>query len=499
MSRVHAYVLLRQSSVLAALLGLSVLWACSRPEQPSPVRIAVNVGPVTLDPHAHNDMNTFSILRNVFDSLVDFDEHFQIQPQLADSWSNPDDATWLFHLRGDVRFANGNRLTAGDVVYSLERARSAPESLVSGYLAEVASVSANSSSEVVVKTRRASPALLNRLVFVLIMPRGSAGASASVSGSGPYRIDAWKKGEPFWLEPVPSHWKWTASIPRVQILPIPSSEERTARLLGGDVDIVQDLPAEDFERVGKRPGFRTASMSSSTVEYLHLSTKDPRFKDRRVREAISLALDREELVRQIAAGHGDPASQLVGPGVFGFDPSLRVEKRNIARARELLRQAGLPNGLSLTLEFRYGRSGDEIARQLAEAGITVTPKAYPWSEIFARLVRHEVPFYLGGISAPTVDAGDILDSFVHTPSGIYGRSNFNDYSNPHLDKTILSLGSVGDISQRGELLQSAMRTIVTDLYHIPLYLPHSLYGMKKDIGFEPRLDRTLAAWTVKRN
>jgi peptide/nickel transport system substrate-binding protein len=481
--------------VLSAILAGS---GCKKPVSKSAIRIAVHSGPVTLDPHAHNEVGTFAILRNIYDSLVVFDDQLQIRPLLADSWSNPDETTWQFHLRADARFADGSPVTSADVVASIERARTRPDSMLASYLVEVASVEPAGPHQVVIKTRRSFPALLNKLAFVFILPKGTVTAGPGAAGSGPYVIESWQKGDPLWLEPVPRHWGGREAVLRLLIVPIGDAKERTDRLLRGEVDIAQDLLPEDFDRVQQQADLRGVSVVSSVVEYLHLSATDPLFSDPRVRQAIDLALDRDVLVQQITKGHGQPASQLVGAGVFGYDPSLPVTKRDLVRAKALLREAGHPNGFAVTLEYRHGRTGVEIARQLGEAGIQVTVKASDFSDIFQRLARREVLFYLGGISAPTVDASDIFDAFAHSGSGVYGRSNFNGYSNPHLDKLAYEVSSVRELTRRREMLQETMRTLVADRYHLPLYVPYDLYGLRKEIDWEPHLDRTLSGWEMRR-
>ncbi|MCK6682067.1 MAG: ABC transporter substrate-binding protein [Thermoanaerobaculia bacterium] len=488
----------RPLAAFAAGLLLSLCGpACRQPERPSSIRIGLHSGPVTLDPHAHNEVGTFSILRNVYDTLVVFDDQLQLQPLLADSWSNPDDTTWRFHLRSDAHFWNQTPVTSDHVVFSLERAMTRPDSLLASYLVEIETVTAAGPQEVIVKTRRPFPALLNKLAFIAILEEDLSAKTGSAAGSGPYRIESWRKGEPFSLEPVPGNWGSRKALHRLLVVPSGDPAERTEKLLRGELDIVQDIQPVDVERVNQHPELKVVSVVSTVIEYLHLSASDPRFKDPRVREAIDLALDRQLLVREVTKGHGQVASQLVSPGVFGYDPSLGVPKRDLARARALLSGAGYRGGFALTLEYRHGRSGEEIARQLGELGIQVTLRSSSFAEIFPRLVRGEIPFYLGGVTAPTVDASDIFDSFAHTRTGVYGRSNFNGYSNPILDELTQRVASERDMTARRKLLQETMRILVADRYHLPLLGRHDLYGIRKDIEWQPHLDRALSGWEMR--
>lgn len=244
---------------------------------------------------------------------------------------------------------------------------------------------------------------------------------------------------------------------------------------------------------------RVVSRPSSIVEYLHLPADDRRFADRRVREAIHLAIDRDALVRLAWSGHAQPASQMVVPGVFGFDPTIPVQRRDLARARQLLAEAGYPDGFDVTLDFRTGRRGEDLQRQLGELGLRVSLRSAPFPDLFPRLNRGEVPFYYGGVAAPTADASDILDSFAHTlePARGYGITNFNRYSNPRLDALIEQSAAVLELRERRALLQRCVGMLTADLYAIPLVVLNDVYGIRHAIAWQPRLDKMLLGREMK--
>ena len=285
-----------------------------------------------------------------------------------------------------------------------------------------------------VVTRRPFGGLLNKLTFIYVVPRNVPDVITSPLGTGAYRFVSFERGKLLRLAPYTDDWRSVPARLPLDFVPIRDPKERVAALLDGRVDVVQDVPTGDVKRVTETSGLRTVVKMSSILEHLQLSPKEPLFADRRIRLAISLALDREALVRSLG-GFARPASQMVGAGVFGFDPDIPVVKRDLPRARQLMAEAGHAEGIDVTMEFRDGRRGEEIARQLAEAGIRVTLRAGPWNEVFARLRAGQIPFYFGGISAPTADASDVLDSFLHTREVEhgYGSTNYTGYSNPALD------------------------------------------------------------------
>ena len=480
--------------VAAAAVAASFLaGACSRSPAAVPaVRIGIHNDPISLDPHGQNELLTFSILGNVFDALTDLDREIRLSPALAESWESPDDLTWRFRLRSGARFHDGRPVEAEDVVASLGRARHVPGSGIASYVVEVAAARALDPRTVEVTTSRPFAGLLNKLAYVSIVPRDALPPPSRPVGTGPYRIASYEKGRRLRLDPVPGPGETAARAP-LEFIPVRDPAERTERLLRGDLDLAQDLSPALVRKVEAAEGYRAAVTTSPVVEYLHFLRTDPRFADARVREAFDLALDRAALARTAFLGHAQPASQVVGPGVFGYDPSIPVRQRDVPRARKLLALSGYPAGLDVTLEYREGRDGAELARQLGEAGIRVTPVSEPWPRLFARLSARSVPFYYGGVVAPSADASDILDSFVHSPDPArgYGSTNHSGYRNEAVDRLVERIAQTRSLSERQALLQAGLRLLVEDRWLLPLVIPYDLYGVSTDLDWEPRIDRRL--------
>lgn len=485
--------------VLAAPALLLVLASCGRPAAPpAPIRVTVHSDPLSLDPHLQNEVLTFGILANVYDGLTALDADLKVRPALVTSWENPDDRTWRFHLRPEKRFSDGRPVRAEDVAFSIDRALKHPRSQLVSYLVEVESVRAIDPGTVEITTKRPFAALLNKLAFVYIVPKDSPLEITAPIGSGPYRVAAYQKGRLLRLEPVPQPQGQEPPGPQIEFLPSSKSSERLALLLSGAADIVQDLSPVDVTRVKESACCTAVSRPSTVVIYLHCLANEPLFRDRRVRQAVHLALDRGRLVAASVRGYGQPASQMVGPGVFGYDPGLSVARRDLPEARRLLAEAGYPNGFEVTLEMREGRNAEELARQLAEVGIKVRIVTRPWTEMYARLSRREVPFYYGGLASVTADASDIFDSAVHSVEHGYGATNQAGTSNARLDRLIEESGATMQPEARRTLLQSCMRLVMEDLYLLPLYVQHDIYAQAKSVVWEPRLDRMLLGREMRR-
>jgi peptide/nickel transport system substrate-binding protein len=492
-----------RAAVAAAALGALVLGGCARPAaRPArPLRIAMHSAPLAFDPHLRNEALTYSVLRNVYEGLTAFDVEMRIGPGLAAWWENPNDLTWVFHLRPGVRFHDGRELTASDVVFSLDRARSLPASSFGSYLVAVAGVRALDSHTVELTTRRPYAILLNKLAFVLIVPAGSPPVIRQPVGTGPYRLASYAPGAGVELRSFDGYWNGPSPESRVELLPIADPAERAARLERGDLDVVQEPRPEDVERLRATPGCHVSEQESLMVAYLVLKSDRPPLADLRVRRAISLALDRSAMVRSVLRGAGHPIGQLVGRNVFGYAPDIAPPARDLAAARRLLAEAGFPRGIDLALECRLGRqAGAEVRRQLAEAGIRLRLIERPWSEMLSRLLARQVDFYLGAAIAPSADASDLFDAKAHSRDAAlgYGDSNFVGYSNAALDALIEQSGATLDMQTRRAQLERCMHLLMRDQAFIPLYVPFVVYGVRDELVWQPRRDGFILAREMRR-
>jgi peptide/nickel transport system substrate-binding protein len=487
----------------AALVALPAA-ACGRRlvSAGRPLRVALYDDPLTLDPHLRNELLTFSVLHNIYEALTAFDAGTRIGPALAESWENPTELTWVFHLRPDVRFHDGRAFTAQDVVWSFDRARNSPHSNVSSYLVAIDKVTALDRHTVQITTLRPYPILLNKLAFVLIVPAGAPIEIRRPLGTGPYRLVAYEVGKRIELAAFDRYWGGVPAEGRVELLPITDGRARVQRLLDGDVDVVQEPHLADLARIRAAPGSRVIEQDSLGVVYLLVRRDRPPFADPRVRRAIHLALDRGALVKEGLNGEGVPVGQMVDRNVFGYAPDLLPPARDLARARQLLAEAGFPGGLDLDLYTRTGRhaEGEAVRRQLLAAGIRLRLIERTWADLFPHLLAGEVDFYLGGWFCLSGDASDFFDSMVHSRTGSpgYGASNFNHYANPALDAMVEQSGSTLDLLTRRAQLQSCMRLLMDDLAFIPLYSPAVVFGARHDIEWQLRHDGLILANTIRR-
>ena len=490
---------------LAALLATALLaGAGCKPDAPpsGPLRIALYSDPLTLDPHRRNELLTFAVLRNLYEALTEFDAGAKVGPGLAESWENPTDLRWVFRLRHGVRFHDGRELTAEDVRFSFERARTHPESNVGSYLVSIEKVQVVNRYTVEVTTTQPYPILLNKLAFVLIVPAGSPDEIDAPVGTGPYRLETYSPGKRLALVAFPEYWGGAPTEPRVEFLPEPDLAARLELLTSGRVDILQEPGPENLERIRVAPGCRVLAQDSLGSIFVLLRSDRPPFSDPRVRQAIDLALDRRALVEKVLHGEGTPLGQMVSQNVFGYASGLEPRQADLAEARRLLGAAGYPDGLDLELNYRPGRSEEAsgVREQLAAAGVRVKLVEVPWAELFKRLLAGDVGFYLGGWFCLSADASDLFDAMAHTrdPLRGYGASNFNRYSNPELDRMIEESSRNLDLLDRRRSLESCQRLLMSDLNFIPLYSPSVIFGVRKDIEWNLRRDGLILVKSIRR-
>ncbi|MRR09810.1 hypothetical protein EG831_07015, partial [bacterium] len=384
----------------AALLAAA---GCARQRPPS-VGIVFDGRPLTLDPNAHREVVTRSVLSNCFEGLVGFDPEMRIVPLLAERWENPDDLTWVFHLRTGVRFHNGRPLDAAAVVGSFRSASRPVAARASGGVENIDTVMAQDSATVVVRTVRPNAVLLNRLAKLYIVSErpsrpvaSDTGTVAMLAGTGPYTIESWR-GDSMALTRWEEYW---GPPPQAAVLRLLFREGHhgTAELLRrGAADIAAGVNARDAGRIERLKGVQLVRRPGLAVRYLRADPSARPYSDPVVRRAISLALDRQQLVDSAAAGYGRPASQMVTAAVFGFNPELPPLRCDPDSARALLAAAGHRGGPALLLDVIETRRdlGTLIQRQLRRGGCARSRVGAGRGGVGARTDRRSQFFLSGG-------------------------------------------------------------------------------------------------------
>ena len=478
-------------SLLVLTLG-----GCSPKPRDKPLTIALPGDLLSLDPNQEVEAITDSVLSNVYEPLVGLDADVKVRTMLAESWEHPSPERWRFRLRRGARFQDGTPVTAAAVRESLLDLRQAPDLEAAQFFNKVVDVVAvdRDSLEVVTREPRA---LLASLAFLYVTKPNAPGAFPKLLGTGPYRLREWKPGERIVLERFPDYWGGAAEFSPVTFVPQADTERRLALLDSGAADIAYAITPELAERPS--PGVRFLHRTGLTVYYLGLNVRRPPFSDPKIRKALHLALNREEMLSRVLKGSGAVPTQLVSPLVFGYHPGLPLPRYDPVESRRLLEQSSRKPRLRVRLDFPAPRLA--VARllqeQLDRVGISVELNALEGEAVYEMAKAGMSDLFFAGWDCTTGEASEFYEFCLHTPAKGYGLGNHGGYSNRRVDEIAETNAAILDQRQRQAVLQEAAAIVMDDLPLLPLYVQDDIYAVRAGVTFEPRADNEIRLLDVK--
>ena len=530
--------MLRVKQVIAAMLAVMLVAPAGAQE----LKIGLSAEPSAMDPHFHNLTPNNSLTKHIYDRLIDQDENQRLKPALATSWKTLNDTTWEFKLRPGVKFTDGSDFTANDVIYTVCRVpkvENSPSSLAIN-VRSISGMSAPDPLTLVVTTDKPYPLVPTDLSEIGIVSAKANGAGQVVFdrqecknagtypkteafnsgqaaiGSGPFKLTRFTKGDRIVLERNEAYWGEQPAWKQITFRAITSAGPRVAALLSGDVDLIENVPIQDLQRVEANPSYKVVKGLSNRVIYLHFDYideappgvdgaggKNP-FRDKRVREAISKAIDRDAIVARIMGGVAMAAGELLPPTMFGANKDMKAAKSDPEGAKKLLAAAGYPNGFSLVLGTPNDRYVNDamiaqaVAQMLTRIGLKVSLDAMTQSQFFAKRNKREFGIWLAGWGAGTGDMSSPLKALLATPNKDKGMGTTNPggYSNAKVDElTEQGLATVDD-ARRADLFAEASRIAMSDYGAIPLHFEMTTWAFKKDLGYVPRADQATQGQSV---
>lgn len=505
------FVLKKRSLFLFVSLFIFLSCGGKSAHQPDSITISVPYEVYSLDPHLKANLSDLTIASTFYEPLVMTDAEMKIQPCLAKSWENPDASTWVFHLEPSVRFHDGRPMRAEDVVYSFERLFRDQQLEQRSLLTNVEKASVIDRFTVRIRTAGPMAVFLNKLSSVMIVPEGSTTETLErqVNGTGPYKLVEWKKGEWIAMARNENYWNNKPALREVHFYLSRSSEQAIDDLLSGRSQLVQCNSKKTQERLRDRQRYRILAHDNLFLKYLsydllrdatpYCSIRPNPFRNKLVRQAMHISLDREQLIRRLPT-YAVTATQPIPPFVFGYNPAIQPAVPGLVEARSLLGKAGLPEGFKVTLHSRQilEETAFAVKDQLEKLGILVEVKVLPDSEFFDALDRRELTFFLSRLAATVGDASDILESAMHSKdsSGRYGILNYADYSNSEIDRAIEESARIMKIEDRRTKLEQVMRMLMEDLPWIPLYVDQDVYAIEESYSWQPRADSFVLAQEI---
>ena len=524
-----------RAALLAAVSALTLAAPQARAQGPAAtpaVTMAVGAQVTSLDPHYHALSPNYAVATMLFGALTDFDTQARLQPGLAESWRPVSPTTWEFKLRPGVRFHNGQDFTAEDVAFTIARVPAVPNSPSSYaiYTRAIERVEVVDALTVRLHTRAPYPLLPTDLAQVAMLDREThEGASTEdfnsgkvAIGTGPFRLIRYRSGDRLELQRNDAYWGDKPAWARVTYRIMPDDASRTAALLAGDVDFIDQVPTSDIANLRRNPKVTLSESNGLRIIFLALDHlprenspgildaegrplgRNP-LRELKVRQALSMAIDRPAIAARIMEGAAIPSGQFLPPGTFGAVPGLEPPKPDPEAARKLLAEAGFPQGFRITLagpNDRYmndARITQAIGQMWTRIGVRTAVEAQPWSTFVARAGRQEFSAFLVGWGTSSAEASSPLRSLVASfdrDKG-FGFSNRGRYSNPAMDAKLEEALRELDDPKREALLQEATRLAMEDVGIIPIHIQKNIWAMRPGLLHEARADELTRAQDLR--
>ena len=449
----------------------------------------IESSPNNLDLRQGTDAQSERVGDLIFDPLVEKDEHFNLQPWLATSWERPNVLTWVFHLRGGVRFHDGKPLTADDVAWSIRSMNDG--TLVTakgGAFADVSSVTVRDPLTLTVTTSKPDPSLLFNLSDGLfgVVERG-AGRDEGLHpvGTGPFKFVDQVQDKEVVVERNADYWGGAPKIARVRFEVVPDTITNALEMKKGSGDVESDVLTMDMvHSLAGTKNLRIESGPGARVVYANFNVRDPALRDRRVRQAIACAIDKRALIDSIWRGEARPAETLLPPEHWAAasDNDLPQYPHDVARAIRLLDEAGLkPDKDGIRLRFTLKTSSDETTRldaqamqaELREAGIALTLRSTEFGTFYSDITKGAFQMYLLRWIGSNEDP-DIFRYTYATESFPPKGANRGRYSNPKVDALLTAAAAETDQEVRRRENVEVQRILATDLPGIPLWYPDNV-------------------------
>lgn len=455
-------------------------------------------------PYSINAYNRNILFTNIYNGLVEFDEIFQIVPSLAISWINLDDYTWRFNLRENVIFHNGKFFNSEDVKYSLNA------TLYSSFQSFIKEVNIIDNYTIDIITIEPFPGLLQRLAHTFIVfPKNYFNEIDQMKpiGTGPYSFVEYIENNYTKLTVFEDYWGGRPEIDIVIYRLIENQQERIDNLINGKINIANYNIDENINillndtniNVLKYPPLSTYIIGFDVRDnnsYAFPDGENPT-ADVRVRKAIYHAIDIEPLINGPFKGYAQPASQLLTPHIFGYNPDIKRLSYNLSMAKKLLNESGYKNGFDIqmdciTIGYEYNKINCElIKKQLSKVGINLTLNELSIEEFNKKVVYNKnTSLWLVGWGTVSFDGGYIYDLFIRTEGeNILGFYNSGHYSNTRVDEIGFEASTEMNSFFRTKLLQEGFRIAISeDICVIPLFSQELLILTSKEIIMEPRAD-----------
>lgn len=503
------------------LLFAGLLALAATPGNAADIKIGMATPPTFIDPHAAEIGPNVDVRMHMFDSLVRLGANEDLRPSLAESWRLVDaPLVWEFKLRSGVKFHDGAAMTAHDVAFSIERAPNVPgaPSTYSRHLRLIDAVTVVDDLTLRVRTKLPVPLLPANLAHIAVVdrrighdaPPSVFTTSAGANGTGPYKFVEFLPGDRLVLMANPLYWGEKPRWDRVTLQTMRTPAARLAALLAGDVDAIAEVPTVDVERlkrenkivlsqgISNRVIFWAMDVARETSPFVTAKNGTPianPLRDRRVREAINLVIDRRAIVDRRMEGIAVVATQLPLEGHNGYIADLAPPPVDLARARALMAEAGVANGFKMTIHTTNGRYVNDtalaqtVAQMLARLDIEVAVQPMLVANYFTQARNREFSFLLVGWGHSSTDPLLVMrETFASTAANNYGG-----YANQAVDRLFESAEIELDRDKRHAMLAEITRLTNAEVAIVPTHYQVNVWASRRGLKYVPRRDEATLA------
>lgn len=455
-----------------------------------------------LDPHLTTDVPSYNILINLFDTLVVKDEKEEIIPNLATKWENVDDHTWVFELRDDVTFHDGEKFNAEVVKKNFERILDEEVGAPRAFLFEVIEeIEVLDEYKIQFKTEFPFAPLLTHLshpVGSMVSPKSidedyaamKAGEESGTVinkhpvGTGFFTFDKWDHGTEIKLTKNEEYWGDPVKLNSVTFKAIPEGGTRLAELETGYAHLIEPVQPSEVAQIESSDIGVVDEKLSSTLAYVGFNLEKEPFNDKRVRQAVSMLVNTESILKGIYEGYGIEATGPLAPGVFGHDDSLKPLAYDPEKAKELLKEAGYEDGFDTTIWTNDNQQRMDMAvlmqDSLKAANINAEIEVVEWGAYLDQTANGEHDMFILGLTNPVGDADYFLTQLFHSDNlGEAGNRTF--FVNDEVDALIEEARQEIDEEKRQALYTEIQEILIEEAPMV--YVHHQAYlsGLNKNV------------------
>jgi peptide/nickel transport system substrate-binding protein len=477
------------AAAIAAAMGLGPATA----NDAETLVVVQEAEPVGLDLMRSSIQTTMNVAFNLHDTLFEPKEDASIGPRLAEKWEKLSDTSWKIHLRKDATFHDGTPITTAAVKFSFNRIRD--EKLQSPNRSKLSAFSElkviDDHTFTISTAEPYAPGLYMLAYYLPILPpdqvekAGDDAYNVKPVGSGPYKLSRWVRGEEVVLEAYKGYYGPKPAYEKLTFRAIPDESARVASLLTGEADVISGVPMHQRKRVMEsEKAYLTNQMGN--MPYLGLNTYKPPFNDKRVRQAVNHAINRALINKALFQDKALLAKGAFSPRTFGHDPSLAGYAYDPSKAKALLKEAGLENGVDVKLSYptyipQIQEQAEAIVSDLTKVGIRATleplERAVMWDNYKSGKQQMYIYWW---------DDAPEPDRYVYPLLNSKSRDYY--YKNTELDALLDKARTVVDRGEREKIYQAADRMIYEDAPWAFLYIIPEVFGVAKDVQYEGRRD-----------